>query len=186
MLISKRLIKELRKGGVYILLDDGKDENGKPKLVSREVQGIWGNCDPFKGGVCFDRLSDGNTHICYDSVLGYNTGREACVQQLLLMEYAYTFSAIPNTEWQSFVQVSTQALLDARPVENPKITVEALTNIRYWFRDSWAGNIYSFIRLNHAKRYAERQCGTSVTIYTAIKGYTEIACIATASGYWPP
>lgn len=184
MLISKDLEKELRESEAVVLLQDGKDTDGKPRLVLRKIQGTWGECDPFKGGVCFPPLSDGNDHIRYESVLGYNTGRRASVQALLQMEHAIAGWSLPYAEWPTFVSNATEGLLKAKLPINHRLTVKALTTIQYWYIDNWAGHRHSFVRLDDAKRYAKRETGTSVTIHSAVTG--DIVCFAPASGYCPP
>lgn len=187
MLITKCLERELRESGAVVLLEDGTDTDGRPRFVLREIQGTWGKCDYNKGGVCFTRLSNGTDHIRYASVLGYNTGRRVDVQELLLMEDTCTsFQKIRHEEWKSLLLETTKILLEAKPLDNPRITIETLTTIRYWYRDNWSGNTKSFIRLRDAKRYVRHETGTSVTIYTTVKDHTQIACIAPASGYCPP
>lgn len=185
MLISKELKKELRKNEAVILLDDGKDSEGIPRLVLRKVLDTWGKCDPFTGGVCFTPLSDGSDHIRYESVLGYNTGRRASVQALLLLKDSYTSSLrIKSQDWEPFLMAATKMLLAAKPLTNPRITVESLTVLRYWYCDNWVAHRHSFVRLDNTKRYAKRATGTSVTLYSYQTG--QIVCIAPASGYCPP
>lgn len=184
MLITKYLEKELRKAGAVVLLHDGKDADGKPRLVLRKIQGTWGECDPFKGGVCFPPLSDGTDHIRYESVLGYNTGHRASVQALLQMEHAFAGWSLPYAEWEPFVRNATEKLLEAESPTNPRLTAKALTTTRYWYIDNWAGHRHSFVKLDDAKRYAKRETGTSVTIHSSVTG--NIVCFAPASGYCPP
>lgn len=185
MLISKELKKELQKNEAVVLLDDGKNSEGTPRLVLRKVLGTWGKCDPFTGGVCFTPLSDGSDHTRYESVLGYNTGRRASVQTLLLLKDSYTYTLeLKSQAWEPFLMAATKMLLAAKPLTNPRITVESLTVIRYWYCDNWVAHRHSFVRLDDAKRYAKRETGMSVTIYSYQTG--QIECIAPASGYCPP
>lgn len=187
MLITRHLEKELRASGAVVLLEDGTGTDDRPLFVLREILGTWGKCDYNKGGVCFTPLSDGTDHIRYASVFGYNTGRRASVQELLLSEDTYTsFQKMKREEWKPLLLETTKILLDAKPLQDRRITVEALTTPRYWYRDNWYGNTKSFIRLCDAKRYAKHETGVNVTIYTTIKCHTQIACIAPASGYCPP
>lgn len=185
MLITKKLEKELRESEAIILLDDGKDTAGQPRLVLRQVQGTWGDCDRFKGGVCFAPLSDGSDHIRYESVLGYNTGRRASVQALLLLEGTYrTNLKRIGEEWGPFLQSTTEMLLNAKPLVNLQLTVKALTTPRYWYCDNWAGHRHAFISLRDAKVYAKHETGMSVAIHAC--GTGDLICFAPASGYCPP
>lgn len=81
MLISKSLSQKLRHSA-SILLRDGTDETGAPKIVMRQATSAWGRFEPTgsKGGVCFPALSDGITRITYDNILGYHTGTDASIQ----------------------------------------------------------------------------------------------------------
>ena len=183
MLITRSLEKELRESPAWVLLSDGKDDSGHPRFTLRKVQGTWGQCDCYKGGVCFAPLTDGTDHIRYESVLGYNTGRRASVQELILMEHPFVGWSLSLDEWNSIVTAATEKLLEAQPVNNPRLTVKALTTTRYWYLDNWYRNKCSFVSLRDAKHYAKRQTGISVTIYSAAG---DIICFAPASGYCPP
>lgn len=185
MLISKNLIKELRDSGAYVLLDDGKDKDGKPLIALRKIQGTWGRCDPNRGGVCFAPLANGTDHVSYASVYGYNTGRRASVQALLLMEDAYVgWNSFSSADWNCLVTTATEKLLEVLPLENPRLTIEALTTPRFWYKDNWYGNFKNFINLRDAKRYARKETGVSVTIYES--GTGNLVCFAPASEYCPP
>ena len=87
MFISKSLARKLRHSA-SVLLHDGTDENGMPKVAVRQVKSAWGKFEPTgrKGGVCVTALSDGATHISYAYILGYHTGKEACIQPLILKD----------------------------------------------------------------------------------------------------
>ena len=93
---------------------------------------------------------------------------------------------MPCAEWKPFMLEATKMLLDARPVANSRLTVDALTTTRYWYKGNWYGNTRRFIRLDDAKRHAKTETGNSVTIYTYEKNTSKIVCFAEASGYCPP
>lgn len=78
MFISKSLAKKIRHSA-SVLLHDGTDENGMPKVAVRQVKSAWGKFELTgrKGGVCFPALSDGITQAAYADILGYHTGKEA-------------------------------------------------------------------------------------------------------------
>lgn len=77
MSISKSLATKLRHSA-SVLLHDGTDETGMPKVVVRQVKSAWGKFEPTgrKGGVCVPALSDGATQISYADILGYHTGKK--------------------------------------------------------------------------------------------------------------
>ena len=81
MFISKSLAMKLRHSA-SVLLHDGTDENGMPKVAVRQVKSAWGKFEPTgrNGGVCFPALADGATQISYANILGYHTGKEARIQ----------------------------------------------------------------------------------------------------------
>lgn len=185
MFISKRLSRKFHQSGASVLLYDGPDQDGCPCLVMRNIDQIWGRheAEGTKGGVCFPPLSNNSTRISYSGILGYNTGDEASVQQLLLKEIIWR-SRMPYYDWQPFVYNAAQALLNFRPPTNPRLTPEALTTPKFWYKDNWYGHTLNFIRLQDAKKQALTETGTSITIFSCQTG--EIACIAPASGYCPP
>ena len=88
MFISKSLAKKLRHPA-SVLLRDGVDKDGIPKIVVRQVKSAWGKFEPTgrQGGVCFSALSDGTTQTIYAGLLGYHTGTEASIQPLILNDY---------------------------------------------------------------------------------------------------
>lgn len=186
MFISKRLSRIFHKSGTAVLLYDGPDMEGRPRIVMRNVEAVWGRHEPTgeKGGICFAPLSNGSTHISYSEILGYHTGNEASIQNLLLKELIWRKDKIPYNEWPDFINMTAQALLNCRPPTNPHITVDKLVTPLYWYKDNWYGERHDFVRLRDAKKKALTETGTSVTIYSYRTG--QIACIAPASGYCPP
>ena len=76
MFISKSLAKKLRHPA-SVLLRDGVDKDGIPKIVVRQVKSAWGKFEPTgrQGGVCFSALSDGTTQTIYAGLLGYHRNR---------------------------------------------------------------------------------------------------------------
>lgn len=186
MFISKRLSQIFHKSGATVLLYDGPDMEGRPRIVMRNVETIWGRYESAgqKGGICFAPLSDGSTHIPYSEILGYHTGNKVSIQPLLLKEIIWRRDMIPYDEWPDFVRMAAQALLNFSPLTNPRITIDKLVTPLYWYKDNWYGDRHNFIRLYDAKKNALTETGTSVTIYSYQTG--EIVCIAPASGYCPP
>ncbi len=184
MFISKTLAKILRYSA-SILLQDGIDEVGVPKIVVRQVKSVWGKFEPTgrQGGVCFSALSNGTTEAAYADLLGYHTGLEASIQPLILNDYFWR-SKVPYHTWPDFLRQAAENLLASRTDTDPRITVSKLTTPNYWFCDKWYGNRLSFIRLRDAKKAAREQIGESVTIFSCKTG--DIVCFAPASGYCPP
>lgn len=186
MFISKGLSHIFHKSGATVLLYDGPDMKGRPRIVMRNVETIWGRYEPTgkKGGICFASLSDGSTHISYSEILGYHTGNEASIQSLLLKEPIWRKYKIPYDEWPDFIRMAAQALLNCRPPTNPHITADKLVTPIYWYNDNWCGERHDFVRLCDAKKNALTETGTAVSIYSYRTG--QIVCIAPASGYCPP
>lgn len=180
MLITRRLIKELIETKASVILNKGLDENRQPQFTIATVDCLYGIYDPDgrKCGIFFEPALNGIDHFPYCTILGYNTGKEASVQELLLYKGIIGINAGDTKE-------VIQALINSKP-PNPKITFEKLTTTLYYFKDNWSGNVLNFVTLRDAKRYAKRQTGVSVTIYSVAKGYCEISCITPASGYCPP
>ena len=180
MFISKSLAKKLRHSA-SILLHDGTDETGMPKVAVRQVESVWGKFEPTgrKGGVCVPALSDCTTQISYVNILGYHTGKEASIQPLILKDYFWR-SKMPHHDWPDFLQNAAELLLASRTDTTTRITASKLTTTNYWFCDKWYGNRLSFVRLRDAKKAARKQIGVSVTIFSHKTG--DIACFAPASG----
>ena len=155
-----------------VLLHDGTDENGMPKVAVRQVKSAWGKFEPTgrNGGVCFPALADGATQISYANILGYHTGKEASIQPLILKDYFWR-SKMSYHDWPDFLRNAAELLL-------------ASTTTNYWFCDKWYGHRLSFVRLRDAKKAALTQIGVSVTIFSRKTG--DIVCFAPASGYCPP
>lgn len=184
MLISKYLSQKLRHSA-SILLRDGTDETGAPKIVMRQVTSSWGRFESTgsKGGVCFPALLDGTARITYDNILGYHTGTDASIQPLMLKESVWR-SKLPYKEWQDFLRRAAEMLLASRPDTRRNLTVSKLTTANYRFNDKWYGHSLHFVRLRDAKKAARSQVGVSVTIFSCKTG--NIACVVPASGYCPP
>lgn len=184
MLISKSLSQKLRHSA-SILLRDGTDETGAPKIVMRQVTSSWGRFESTgrEGGVCFPALSDGTARITYDNILGYHTGTDASIQPLMLKESVWR-SKLPYKEWQDFLRRAAEMLLASRPDTRRNLTVSKLTTANYRFNDKWYGHSLHFVRLRDAKKAARSQVGVSVTIFSCKTG--NIACVVPASGYCPP
>ena len=184
MFISKSLAKKLRHSA-SVLLHDGADKDGIPKIVVRQVKSAWGKFDPpgRNGGVCFPALSDGTTQISYADILGYHTGTEASIQPLILNDYFWR-SKMPYNDWPDFLRQAAEKLLASRADTVPRITSSMLTTTNYCLCDKWYGNRLSFVRLRDAKKAARKQIGASVTIFSNKTG--NIVCFAPASGYCPP
>ena len=185
MFISKRLSRKFHKSGATVLLYDGQDKNDCPRIVMRNVEALWGHYEPTgqKGGVCFAPLSDNSTHAAYSAILGYHTGDEASVQELLLKEVIW-HSQMPYSEWKPFVYNAAQALLRFREVTNPRLTPELLTSPNFCYRDNWYGDSFEFVRLRDARKQAKTETGVSITIFSCHTG--EIVCFTPASGHCPP
>lgn len=184
MLISKSLSQKLRHSA-SILLRDGTDENGTPKIVVRQATSAWGRFEPIgrEGGICFSALSDGTTRITYDEILGYHIGTDASIQPLILKESIWR-SKMPYNEWMDFLRHAAEMLLASRPDTRRSLTVSKLTTANYRFNDKWYGHSLHFVRLRDAKKAAQEQIGESVTIYSCKTG--NIVCLTPASGYCPP
>lgn len=184
MLISKSLSQKLRHSAT-VLLQDGADETGVPKIVVRQVDAAWGKFEPTgrKGGVCFSALSDGTARITYDNILGYHVGTDASIQPLILKESVWR-SKMPYQEWVDFLCRAAEMLLASRPNTHRNLTVSKLTTANYRFNDKWYGHGLHFVRLRDAKKAAKEQIGESVTVYSCKTG--NIVCFTPASGYCPP
>lgn len=184
MLISKSLSQKLRHSA-SILLRDGTDETGAPKIVVRQVTSAWGRFEPTgsKGGICFPALSDGTVRITYDNILGYHIGTDASIQPLILKESVWRLR-MPYKEWQDFLRRAAEMLLASRPDTRRSLTVSKLTIVNYRFNDKWYGHGLHFVRLRDAKKAAQKQIGESVAIYSCKTG--NIVCFTPASGYCPP
>ena len=184
MLTSKSLATKLRHPAT-ILLRDGTDEAGVPKVVVRQVDAAWGKFEPTgcQGGVCFSALSDGATQAAYADLLGYHTGTDASLQPLMLHESIWR-SKMPYNDWPNFLRRAAEMLLVSRSDTHHSLTVSKLTTANYRFNDTWDGTSLQFVRLRDAKKAAKEQIGESVTIYSCKTG--EIVCVIPASGYCPP
>ena len=184
MLISKFLSQKLRHPAT-VLLRDGTDEAGVPKVVVRQVDAAWGKFEPTgrKGGVCFSALSDGTTQTTYADLLGYHTETDASIQPLILKESVWR-SRMPYKEWLDFLRRAAEMLLASRPDSHRNLTVSRLTTANYRFNDKWYGHGLHFVRLRDAQKAAKEQIGESVTIYSCKTG--NIVCFTPASGYCPP
>ena len=184
MFIAKSIAKKLRHSA-SVLLHDGTDEAGVPKVVVRQVKSAWGKFEPTgrQGGVCFSALSDGTTQVAYANLLGYHTGTEASIQPLILKDYFWR-SRMPYNDWLDYLRQAAENLLTSRMDTDSRITVSKLTTTNYWFCDKWYGNRLSFVRLRDAKKAARGQIGENVTIFFCKTG--DIVCFAPASGYCPP
>lgn len=136
MFISKSLARKLRHSA-SVLLHDGTDENGMPKVAVRQVKSAWGKFEPTgrKGGVCVTALSDGATHISYAYILGYHTGKEACIQPLILKDNLWQ-SKMPYHDWPGFLRNAAELLLASRTDAATRITASKLTTTNYWFCDN--------------------------------------------------
>lgn len=184
MFISKSIAKKLHHSA-SVLLHDGTNEAGVPKVVVQQVKSAWGKFEPTgrRGGVCFSALSDGTTQATYAELLGYHTGTEASIQPLILKDYFWQSKMLYN-DWPDFLRRAAELLLASRTDTDPRITVSNLTTTNYWFCDKWYGNRLSFVRLRDAKKAAREQVGVSVTIFSCKTG--EIVCVPPASGHCPP
>lgn len=184
MFIAKSIAKKLRHSA-SVLLHDGTDEAGVPKVVVRQVKSAWGKFEPTgrQGGVCFSALSDGTTQVAYANLLGYHTGTEASIQPLILKDYFWR-SKMPYNGWPDYLRQAAENLIASRTDTATRITTSKLTTTNYWFCDKWYGNRCSFVRLRDAKKAARKQIGVSVTIFSRKTG--DIVCFAPASGYCPP
>ena len=184
MFISKSLAKKLRHSA-SVLLHDGTDETGIPKVAVRQVKSAWGKFEPTgrNGGVCFPALSDGTTQVAYADILSYHTGAEASIQPLILKDHLWQ-SKMPYHDWPDFLRNAAELLLASRTDAATRITTSKLTTTNYWFCDKWYGHRLSFVRLRDAKKAARKQIGVSVTIFSSKTG--DIVCFTPASGYCPP
>lgn len=179
MLISKSLFLKLHHSAT-VLLQDGTDETGVPKVVVRQVDAAWGRFEPTgrKGGVCFSALSDGTTQATYADLLGYHTGTDASIQSLMLHESVWR-SKMPYGDWPNFLRRAAEMLLAPRPDTHRSLTVSKLTTANYRFNDNWYRDSLQFVRLRDAKKAARSQIGVSVTIFSCKTG--EIVCVTPAS-----
>ena len=136
MFISKSLAKKLRHPA-SVLLRDGVDKDGIPKIVVRQVKSAWGKFEPTgrQGGVCFSALSDGTTQTIYAGLLGYHTGTEASIQPLILNDYFWR-SKMPYNDWPDFLRQAAEKLLASRetpilvsqPQSSQPRTIGSVTN----------------------------------------------------------
>lgn len=184
MFISKSLAKKFRHSA-SVLLHDRTDETGMPEIVVRQVKSVWGKFEPTgrNGGVCIPALSDGIIQIPYADILGYHTGKEACIQPLILKDHLWR-SKMPYHDWPDFLRNAAELLLASRTDAGTRITTSKLTTTNYWFSDKWYGHRLSFVRLRDAKKAAREQVGVSVTIFSCKTG--DIVCSVPASGYCSP
>lgn len=184
MLISRSLSPKLRHPAT-VLLQDGTDEAGMPKIVVRQVDAVWETFEPTgrKGGVCFSALSDGNAQATSSELLGYHTGTDASIQPLILYESIWR-SKMPYSDWSNFLRRAAEMLIASRPDTHRHLSATQLTTANYRFNDKWYGHNLYFVRLRDAKKAARSQVGVGVTIFPC---KTEnIACVAPASGYNSP
>lgn len=136
MFISKSLAKKLRHPA-SVLLRDGVDKDGIPKIVVRQVKSAWGKFEPTgrQGGVCFSALSDGTTQTIYAGLLGYHTGTEASIQPLILNDYFWRSKCRTMTGRTSFGRRRKNCLLPeqtpilvSQPQSSQPRTIGSVTN----------------------------------------------------------
>lgn len=161
MFISKSLAKKLRHPA-SVLLRDGVDKDGIPKIVVRQVKSAWGKFEPTgrQGGVCFSALSDGTTQTIYAGLLGYHTGTEASIQPLILNDYFWR-SKMPYNDWPDFLRQAAEncllpeqtPILVSQPQSSQPRTIGSVTMVRKpaLFRPL-AGREESRTRANRRKR----------------------------------
>lgn len=115
MFILKSLAKKLR-NSASVLLHDGANEAGVPKVAVRQVNSVWGKFEPTgrQGGVCFSALSGGIARAACAELLGYyRTETEASIQPLILKNYFWR-SKMPYNDWPDFLRQAAENLLASR------------------------------------------------------------------------